>query len=125
MIPQTIPLRLRISVGCKGEIFFSCSGRPQDKVAVGWFVEGGVLGLAADLDIGSLQTCTDGVNWVAAFDSGLRAGKDVGPGLYPALCGGKGSTVRCNFGLDQSFVYNPPSDEYKAISAAITRGQVH
>ena len=96
-------------------------------MAPGWLAEKKALGLALDLQIGSLLVSADGSTWVSAFESGLCPSRTVGAGLYPAISGSRHAKVRCNFGLDpgqRPMKTRPPSSEYRTIGAASMDSQV-
>ena len=94
-------------------------GSYSDRIARGWFVVGGVLGIAADLDAGTLH-CTTGRGWTPSLNSDLRPGPAVGGALYPALDVSRDTAVRVNLGGDASrpFRHTPPTGEYKPFAAA-------
>ena len=96
------------------------------EVAAGWFVPGGVLGLAADLEAGSLRVAfaaggDSSPAWREAFASGLRPSAKVGGGLFPAVSGYGGARIRCNFGGDpqRPLRLPPPSRDYVAVGAQV------
>ena len=83
-----------------------------------------MLGLACDLDAGSLLVAADGGPWeTCAFPAGPRPGGVVGGGLHPFLTGADGLRVRCNWGADAArpLKHAAPSGEYRAVGLA---GQV-
>ncbi len=86
----------------------------------GWFSVGKTLGVAADLDAGTLFFASDGGPWTTSFTSGVAPGPEVGPALFPALSGSGDARVRCNFGTDasQPLRHAPPSDDYRPFGAA-------
>ena len=95
-------------------------------MAAGWFVPGGVLGLAADLEAGSLRVAfaaggDSSPAWREAFASGLRPSAKVGGGLFPAVSGMGGARIRCNFGGDpqRPLRLPPPSPDYVAVGAQV------
>ncbi len=90
----------------------------DESVAGGWFTQGCVLGVAADLDAGALL-CTTGGPWTPCFPSGLRPGPEVGAALLPAVSCKGGARVRCNLGCDASrpLRHAPPSGEYRPFAA--------
>ncbi len=88
---------------------------------------GGTLGLALDLDAGTLQVSHDGGEWAPAFPSSLEehAGPiapsaAAGAALFPAVCGDGGARVRFNWGADagRPLKHDPPSGEYHAVGLA-------
>jgi hypothetical protein len=83
-------------------------------VTPGWFAAGGVLGVAADLDAGTLL-CTAGGAWTPCFPSALRPGPAVGGALFPIVSCWGGARVRDNLGGDASrpLRHAPPSGEYR------------
>ena len=97
-----------------------------EEVSNAWFVKGGRLGLAADLVTGSLLVCADGTTWSPAINTVLQAGSEVGAGFFPALSGGNGAKVRCNFGLDtgRGLQLPAPARDYVPIGVAAAGKQV-
>ena len=79
---------------------------------------GGVLGVAADLDAGTLL-CTAGGAWTPCFPSGLRPGPAVGGALLPAVSCCEGARLRVNLGgvASRPLRYAPPSGEYRPFAA--------
>ena len=95
-------------------------------VAAGWFVAGKTLGVAADLDAGTLLVSVDGADWTVAFQAGCAAGPAVGAGLYPAVSGQGGARVRCNWGADagRPMRHGPPaSGGYRAVGLLLDAPQ--
>ena len=90
-------------------------------MAPGWFEEGKTrtLGVALDLDTGTMRVSVDGGAWAVAFPradpgnepNGCTPSAAVGGALFPALSGHGKARVRCNFGADagRPFVHSPPS----------------
>ncbi len=85
-------------------------------MAAGWFAAGKTLGVAVDLDAGTVLVSVDGADWAVAF-LGCAPGAAVGAGLFPALSGKNGARVRCNWGADESrpMQHAPPASEYRAV----------
>jgi hypothetical protein len=86
-------------------------------VAPGWFVAGKTLGLALDLDAGTLRVSVDGGAWAVAFQDGCAPGAAAGAALFPALSGCDGARLRCNWGGDggRPTRHAPPSGDYRAV----------
>jgi hypothetical protein len=84
-----------------------------------WFVVGGTLGLALDLDAGALFVSANGGAWQPAFPTGLRPGATVGSALFPVVSGLSGARVRCNLGADPSrpMRHTAPAAEYRTVGA--------
>jgi hypothetical protein len=94
-----------------------------------WHEIGSVLGLACDLDAGTMQVAVNGVasgrNNGTPFKKGVRPGPKVGSGLFPALTGGR-CKVRYNMGNDligKPFRFSGPTAEYVAVAAAVHLSQ--
>ena len=89
----------------------------MSEAAAGWFAAGKTLGVAVDLDAGTLRVSVDGADWAVAFQAGCAPGAAVGAGLFPALSGSDGARVRCNWGADESrpMRHAPPASEYRAV----------
>jgi hypothetical protein len=62
-------------------------------VGSGWYVVGKTLGVALDLDAGTLLVSVDGGKWDVAFQDGCAPSSSVGAALFPALSGRTGA--RC------------------------------
>jgi hypothetical protein len=92
-------------------------------VAAGWFTAGKRLGVAADLDAGTLLVSVDGADWTVAFQAGCAPGPAVGAGLFPALSGRDGARVRCNWGGDSGrrMRLEPPSGGYRVVGLLVGR----
>jgi hypothetical protein len=90
-------------------------------VAGGWFGAGKTLGVALDLDAGTLLVSVDGAAWTVAFADGCAPSAAVGAALFPALSGSEGAQVRCNWGADagRPMKHGPPSGEYCAVGLAM------
>ena len=86
-------------------------------MASGWFVAGKTLGLALDLDAGTLRVSVDGGAWAVAFQDGCAPGAAAGAALFPALSGCTGARLRCNWGGDggRPMRHGPPSGDYRAV----------
>ena len=91
-------------------IIFSSGKDSSEEFANGWFQEGMVLCLDADLSAGTLRVAvgrlqSDGTEgpccgeWTTAVLSGLQPSATVGAALFPAVTG-SGARLRFNFGLD-------------------------
>jgi hypothetical protein len=85
-------------------------------------VAGETLGVALDLDAGTLFVSFDGGEWTVAFPNSTHTGScrpsdTAGAALFPALSGSKGAWVRCNWGADagRPMRHTPPSEEYCAV----------
>ncbi len=84
----------------------------------GWCKSGQTLGVAADLEAGTLHFALDSdshkIDWTPAYLSGVVPGLAVGPALFPVISGYNFSQVRCNFGTDPSRLLRlkPPSNDY-------------
>ena len=92
-------------------ILFSSEELSSEEYASGWFQEGMVLCLDADLSAGTLRVAvgrlqSDGTEgpccseWTTAVPSGLQPSATVGAALFPAVTGYGGVRLRFNFGLD-------------------------
>ena len=99
---------------------------PSAEVAAGRFVQGSILGLAADLEAGSLRAAyafggDSSPAWRVVFASGLRPSSQVGCGLFPAISGCGGARIQCNFGGDpqKPLSLAPPSRDYVAVGAQV------
>ena len=95
-------------------------GRDQEQgsAAAGWSEAGKTLGVALDLDAGSLLVSVDGAGWAVAPLSGPCApGAGAGATLFPALSGAVGARMRCNWGADagRPMKLAPPPGEYQAV----------
>ena len=77
---------------------------------------GDTLGVALDMDAGTLTYYKNGVSLGVAFNSGL-SGKTIVPSIGTG--GGSGSITRCNFG-QKPFKF-PPPDGFQPINAANVR----
>ncbi len=92
------------------------------EVVPDWYAEGGVLGIAVDLDAGALL-CTKGgeAGWATCFPAGLRPGAAVGGALLPAVSCTGGARVRCNLGIDAArpLRHAAPSGEYRPFGADV------
>ena len=99
-----------------------------------WHKVGSVLGLACDLDAGTMQVTVDGSfsgrNGGTPFKKGVHPGPKVGSGLFPAVTGGK-CQIKCNLGNDllrNPFRFSAPSTDYIALSISanslLTQGKV-
>ena len=90
-------------------------------MAAGWFAAGKTLGIAVDLDAGTMLVSVDGAAWADAFDAACAPSAAVGAGLFPALCGSGGVRVRCNWGADAArpMTRSPPSGGYRAVGQAL------
>ncbi len=95
-------------------------GQRGESVIPGWFTAGSVLGIAVDLDSGTLfcTACGRG-GWISCFQSGLRPGATVGNALLLAVTCADGARVRCNSGIDPSrpMRHDPPSSLYRPFGA--------
>ncbi len=96
------------------------SGKQGSAVAGGWFAAGKALGMALDLDAGSMLVSVDGAAWTVAFAAQNRPccpSAAAGAALFPALSGWGGASVRCNWGTDpeRPMRHGPPSGEYRPI----------
>jgi hypothetical protein len=102
-------------------------------VAPGWFEAGKTrtLGLALDLETGTMRVSVDGGEWAVAFPradpgnepNGCTPSAAVGAALFPALSGYGNARVRCNFGGDagRPFNHSPPSGEYRPVAQVLIR----
>ncbi len=97
-------------------------GRPllERQEAGGWFAAGKTLGVALDLDSGTLRVSVDGGEWAVAFPDGCAPSAAAGGALFPALSGECGASVRCNWGADarRPLKRAPPSGGYMAVGLA-------
>ena len=103
------------------------------EVGEGWFTPGAILGLAVDLEAGTMLAAIGhtiplnipndeiqhhcGSNWKIVFRSGVQPGAHVGGGLYPVLAGGWGSRARYNFG-HTTMRHSPPEGGFISVFAA-------
>ncbi len=85
-------------------------------------VAGKTLGVALDLDAGTLLVSFDGGDWAVAFPNTTHTGPcrpsdTAGAALFPALNGSKGAWVRCNWGTDKErpMRHSPPSEQFRAV----------
>ncbi len=87
------------------------------KVAAGWFEAGKTLGVAADLDAGTMLVSVDGGDWAVAFPNGCSPSDKAGEALFPAISGEDGVQLRCNWGADpgRPMKHGPPSEDYRAV----------
>jgi hypothetical protein len=80
----------------------------------GEWKDGDVVGVACDLDEGSMRISRNGdflpPNGGVVFGSGLVAGPLIGCFLFPAISGDR-VRIKCNFGL-QTFKHLPPAPDY-------------
>jgi hypothetical protein len=94
----------------------------------GWLQVGTVLGVAVDLEEGSMLatasptsiTCVS--DWHTAFKTGLSPSSEIGNALIPIVSGVLGAEVKYNFGFNlasRPMLHSPPSDDYKPISTAL------
>ena len=87
-------------------------------MAARWFAAGKTLGVAADLDAGTLLVSVNGADWAVLFQAGCAPGPAGGSGLYPVLSGTGGASLRCNWGADagRPMRHGPPaSGGYRAV----------
>ena len=84
---------------------------------------GGTLGVALDLDAGTLLASFDGGDWISASPIAeesagpCRPSASAGAALYPVLWVGSRAFLRCNWGANAArpLKYGPPSGEYRAV----------
>ena len=70
-------------------------------MASDWFVTGKTLGVALDVDAGTMLVSVDGAEWVVAFQDGCTPSAAAGVALFPALSVmGDAAKMRCNLGGD-------------------------
>ena len=91
----------------------------KDAVAAGWSEAGKTLGVAVDIDSGTMSVSVNGGAWAVAFPKGCTPSVEAGAALLPAVSG-NGGRLRCNFGADAArpLKHGPPSDEYRAVGLA-------
>ncbi len=101
-------------------LLFCCRGTSGPPVVGAWNESGGTLGVALDMNTGTLLVSVDGAAWAVAFADGCAPGAAVGAALFPALCGSGGARVRCNWGADagRPMRHSPPSWQYNAVGLA-------
>ncbi len=87
-------------------------------MAAGWFASGKTLGVALDLDSGTMHVSVDGGDWAVAFQDECAPSATAGAALFPALSGKSGARVVCNWGADRPLKHTPPSGEYVALGQA-------
>ena len=91
-----------------------CRGKWTEIKIRGKWKDGDVVGVACDLDEGSMRISRNGdflpPNGGVVFGSGLVAGPLIGCFLFPAIAGDR-VRIRCNFGL-QTFKHLPPAADY-------------
>jgi hypothetical protein len=76
------------------------------------------LGLALDLEAGTMLVSVDGAEWVAApLPQPCVPGAAVGAALFPALSGYVCTRLRCNWGVDaeRPMRHAPPPGDYRAV----------
>jgi hypothetical protein len=90
--------------------------------AAGWFETGNILGVALDLDTGTLLASVNGTCWVVACPNAIHTSPccpsgTAGSALFPAMCGGGGARLRCNWGgvAGRPMRHCPPSGQYLAV----------
>ena len=91
-----------------------------------WLIAGAVIGIAVDLDTGTLlasvrklRSASDYESdkqsavstWKCVCTSGVRPGLKVGGGLFPVLAGGWGINIKYNFGK-KAMVHTPPGEGF-------------
>ncbi len=93
------------------------SGTAVGEVGSGWYIVGKTLGVALDLDAGTLLVSVEGGKWDVAFQDGCSPGSSVGAALFPALSGRTGARLRLNWGADarRPMRHSPPSGDYRAV----------
>ncbi len=86
-------------------------------MASGWFEAGKTLGVAVDLDAGTMLVSVDGGDWVVAIPEGCTPSATAGASLYPALSGNDGLRLLCNWGADpgRPMKHRPPSEDYRVV----------
>ena len=100
--------------------------------AVGWFVPGAVLGVAADLDRGRMLTSvlmpSDAQSghshatsvWEEVYAAGVGPSQVAGGALFPILTGGWGASGICNFGHRPAGMrHSPPASDYCTLADAM------
>ncbi len=73
--------------------------------------------MAWDAGAGALLVAVDGADPKLLFPNGLKPGRDVGAGLFPALSGSQGCRVSFNLG-QRPFRHGPPAGFLPCSSAA-------
>jgi hypothetical protein len=119
ILPPVFPSRQRLAVS---DIHFD-RGSDGPFVVENWMAEGRMLGMALDLDSGTLRVSVDGGEWVVAFPSAThtsscRPSADAGGALFPVVCGNSGVVVQCNWGASRPMKHDPPSRDYIALGLA-------
>jgi hypothetical protein len=78
--------------------------------------KGDFIGVACDVEKGTMQVSINGGMFVTIFSSGVSTGPAIGSDLFPIVAGARKMKVRLNFGTDpfQPFRYAPPSSVYLA-----------
>jgi hypothetical protein len=82
---------------------------------------GAVVGIAVDLNDGSMQV-NIGKGWINLFHSALLPGEKIGSGLFPAISAGAGKKVRYNWGFDlenRPLFHAPPSPDFLPYARAV------
>jgi hypothetical protein len=76
--------------------------------------KGDVLGLACNLEKGTMQISLNGGSFVTVFSSGVTAGPVVGADLFPIMAGERGLKIRLKLGMNPvlSFRHTPPDFQY-------------
>ncbi len=93
-------------------------GQEQGSVASGWGEVGKTLGVALDLDAGSMLVSVNGAEWTPVpFSEPCAPGAGAGAAVFPALTGAMGSRMRCNWGADAArpMRHGPPAGGYRAV----------
>ncbi len=90
-------------------------------MASGWAATGKTLGVAVDLDAGRMLVRVNGAAWADAFSAACAPSAVAGAGLFPALSGGMGMRVRCNWGVDAArpMKHGAPAGGYRAVGLAL------
>ena len=92
-------------------------------MAEGWFSAGATLGVALDLDHGTLLVSVNRAEWKVALQAGCAPSNTVGAGLFPAVSGKGGVRLRCRWGGD-AMTHGPPAGGYRAVALLHTPQQV-
>jgi hypothetical protein len=78
--------------------------------------KGDVLGLACDVEKGTMQLSVNGGPFVKLYSSGVSTGPAVGADLFPIMAGERGLQIRLNFGTNPHLVavfqHAPPDFRY-------------
>jgi hypothetical protein len=94
---------------------------------------GDTLGLALDLDAGTLLISVNGGEWAVVFNDSCTPSAVAGAALFPAMRGSVDyddatnevyfPVVRCNWGTDKGrpMRHNPPSEGYRPVGVGLVQ----